>query len=782
MVKRYAIEHKTRCAMNRLLSAFIWPTCGRPSVVPLVFLLALLSVPAMGRQHLIGSVQSRRTKEPVAGATVKVESEVPTISIEVRTDPQGRFRFSPLPPGAYRVTVTAAGFYPLAVLVTLAPRVVQPVDVELEPIAQVVEQMDVRAEPLLLDETQGASIALVEEEFLRRLPDSRRANLPEMVAALVPSAVAGHDNLVHLRGNELSLNISINGVSFLDNPHASFTPGMNPDVIRSVTVITGGFPAEYGNRFGGILDVVTRSGFDEDRHGTIRFGASTHLRHTAALDYGGHTKRFGYFLSASGFESQRFLNPPEPRAFHDVGKGARAFAQVDYRAGATDTVRLVLFGGGTNLQIPNTEEQQHEERDFFQRNREQTAILTWTHAFSADALLVTSAYGRVVSARLLPTSDPHSIQAAGTRYTSTFGLRSDYTRFLGSRHTLKGGLDLTLFRLREDVIFDPRDHRGEIEPFGFRGRETGGQLSLYLQDRLSLFRNVTANVGVRYDQYTLLTSEAHLSPRLNLAYSIPRAGTVIHFAYNRFFAPPPLENLLLSAHLGTAAPAPARSHHWEVGVSQALSPGLRLRVRTFRRDDRNSFETTELANVRQFLPTTLARGRAYGAELSLEVMEIARLGLSGFVTYTAQRAFQIGPIAGGFADEEIPPGARVPAAFDQIHTGTAGVLWRHRRTGLWAGLTFEYGSGTPAELPAADALREEDEHEPEATLVRLPQHLIVNVSMGIDLFRRERRRIGLQFNIENLTDRVYPIAKESAFTPVQFSSPRFFSGSVAVRF
>jgi hypothetical protein len=71
----------------------------------------------------------------------------------------------------------------------------------------------------------------------------------------------------------------------------------------------------------------------------------------------------------------------------------------------------------------------------------------------------------------------------------------------------------------------------------------------------------------------------------------------------------------------------------------------------------------------------------------------------------------------------------------------------------------------------------------QGVIIRVPiPHLIVNVSMGIDLFRRERRRIGLQFNIENLTDRVYPIAKESAFTPVQFSSPRFFSGSVAVRF
>jgi hypothetical protein len=66
--------------------------------------------------------------------------------------------------------------------------------------------------------------------------------------------------------------------------------------------------------------------------------------------------------------------------------------------------------------------------------------------------------------------------------------------------------------------------------------------------------------------------------------------------------------------------------------------------------------------------------------------------------------------------------------------------------------------------------------------VRLPQHLIANFYFGIDLFRKERRNIGLQINIENMTNRVFQIAKESEFTPVQYSPPRFMSGAVRFRF
>ena len=90
------------------------------------------------------------------------------------------------------------------------------------------------------------------------------------------------------------------------------------------------------------------------------------------------------------------------------------------------------------------------------------------------------------------------------------------------------------------------------------------------------------------------------------------------------------------------------------------------------RSDKNSFETTELANVRIFAPTTFERGKAYGIEFSAQLNEIKRLGLSGYFNYTAQRAFHTGPVSGGFTVERVEPGERGPAAFDQIHTAHRG--------------------------------------------------------------------------------------------------------------
>ena len=40
--------------------------------------------------------------------------------------------------------------------------------------------------------------------------------------------------------------------------------------------------------------------------------------------------------------------------------------------------------------------------------------------------------------------------------------------------------------------------------------------SVYFQDQIKIFKNFTANLGLRYDQYSLVTTGHGLSPRLNL--------------------------------------------------------------------------------------------------------------------------------------------------------------------------------------------------------------------------------------------------------------------------
>ena len=736
----------------------------------------LLCVTAIAaQQRITGSLSNVSTNKRLPGINIKLEGNSLSTASVVVTDQQGRFSFAGLVPGVYTISVSADTFRPRQVSLTLAPRANFRIDLELVPIADITAQVTVSSQTKLLDETEAATVTNLDSAQIENLPVARRSELTDIITPFVSSSVAGHDNFVHLRGNELSLNTFINGVSFYDNPHQIFTPGISADTVKSVNIFTGGFPAEFGNRFGGILDIVTRSGFDSSGHGSVTLGGGTYARNNLSFDYGGHTKKFGYFFYGQGFESDRFLNTPEPVRLNDKGKGVRTFAQFEYRQNSSDNFRLVLTGDGTNFELPNTTEDEERGRNFFERNREQTAIFSWDHVFNGASTLSTSVYERFASSRLVPTTDPFSIQAGDLRNDIAAGVKSDYSLFIGSTHAIKAGVDFAVFRLREDFSFDPRENPVDIDPFNFRGRKTGSEESAYFQDKIQVTQNFTADLGLRYDHYGLVTSGQAFSPRLNLAYSFNNHRTVLHFAYNRFFAPPSIENLLLSARLGFDGSPPqiSRSNFFEGGISQSITDKFVLRATTFWRSDKNSFENTELANVRIFAPTTFATGKSFGIEVSGQMAEIPGTGLSGYFSYTAQRAFQTGPISGGFTIEDVGTGETGPAAFDQIHTGVAGLTEREHKSGFFVTTQIEYGSGTPASLPNPDG---------GESLTRLPGHFVANLYFGIDVFRKEKRNVSLQFNVENVGDRVFRIAKESEFTPVQYSSPRFLSGSLKFRF
>ncbi len=289
-----------------------------------------------------------------------------------------------------------------------------------------------------------------------------------------------------------------------------FSPGLGVDYIESINVMTGGFSAEYGNRFGGILDVVTKSGFTMRNRGSVTLGTGTAQRHNVGVEFGGQAERLAYYLNVGGFTSDRFLSPPSPRSIHNTGRGLRGFGRLDFRGGDGDHVNLVVTGDGVNFELPMEERDERLRPDFknLQRARSQSAILSWNHVHSARPVLQTAFYQRWSTVHQFPdTIDQYGAQTNAERTLHTVGVKSDITRFAG-RHTLKGGIDLVLLRPREELCYlsqpwidfthlpevneshvhfrGPNLGAGIPRPVVFSGGETGGQASLFVQDKMQL--------------------------------------------------------------------------------------------------------------------------------------------------------------------------------------------------------------------------------------------------------------------------------------------------------
>jgi outer membrane receptor protein involved in Fe transport len=632
--------------------------------------------------------------------------------------------------------------------------------------------------------------------------------------------IRGHDDFVHIRGSEIALNPFINGVSFWENPHALFSSGLGVDYISSMNVMTGGFSAEYGNRFGGVLDVVTKSGFWMDNSGSIAIGAGSALRHNASVEYGGHNDKVGYYVNTAAFESARFLSPPDPRSIHNTGRGARGFLQLDFLASPRNSLRLVLTGDGTNFEIPKTAQDAvlRPNLDSFQRTRSQSVIASWDHSYSPNTLVQTAFYQKWSDTRLLPNDDPYGAKADAERRLRTFGIKSDVTRLAG-HHTVKAGVDLVLLQPDEQLYYlsqpwidythlvglshihfrGPNTGAGVPRPVVFAQKETGGQASVYLQDKIQLTRALTADIGLRYDAYSLAVSASHFSPRLNLAYKFG-TGTVVYGSYNHFFVPPPIENVLMSSagltalvsEIGQPLPPlrPIVEDQVELGVTQPVSRRLKVGLTGYYRLSDNPVHSVLVPDVRFYAYANFDKGKAYGMEAKVEATDIDGLGVSAYLNYALGRVWFFNPITAGFTTEadHITEAGRFLAPMDQTHTLTSGMTYRHRASGLWGSITAEYGSGTPAGHGGAahEHGAGEAEHEDAGVGVfgpRVPHHFTQNLSVGWDVIRQdEQPRLSLQFNVENLTNNVYVVAQESVFTPGQYSIPRMYSGSIRLRF
>jgi hypothetical protein len=127
---------------------------------------------------------------------------------------------------------------------------------------------------------------------------------------------------------------------------------------------------------------------------------------------------------------------------------------------------------------------------------------------------------------------------------------------------------------------------------------------------------------------------------------------------------------------------------------------------------------------------------------------------------------------------------------DQTHTLTAGGSYRHARSGVWAGVTVDYGSGTPighggaAHEHAAGDSDHADAMAPGEDAARVPGHVTADASLGVDLLHNvaRRPRLTLRVDVANIANHSYVIARDSEFSPAQYSTARVFSLSARIRF
>jgi outer membrane receptor for Fe3+-dicitrate len=379
-------------------------------------------------------------------------------------------------------------------------------------------------------------------------------------------------------------------------------------------------------------------------------------------------------------------------------------------------------------------------------------------------------------------------------------------------HQLKFGGDAILSPVREffsaavtDPDFFEADDRGEGQapppnsilnftpknPFLFSKGRNSLDYSFFAQDQWRL-KNLTLSLGVRYDGYRFLIHDQAWSPRIGVAYFIPRTRTNLHFAYDRAFQTPTLENLLLTSSLEAQAlsplrdkgqqggiPVPAgRADFYEAGFSQGFSSWLRVDGHVFRRNLRNFADDDVFFNTGVSFPIAMSRARVKGAELRAEISRWR--GFSGFVSYSNLLGVAISPVTGGlFLGEDIgsllQPNLRFPISQDQRNTLQSRIQFQPGASRWWVAGGMRYESGLPVELGEGTDLHQ----FAQAILDQVnfsrgrtkPRHLW-DASGGLRLWGDEKRQATVQLDLLNLTNRFYLINFEGLLSGTALGLPR----------
>ena len=660
------------------------------------------------------------------GAVVTLANRVSRTAQEAVTDAGGRFELANIPFGTYVLSATLLGFEAADLVVDVRTSVPIQRDVALG-IASIATSVTITADALLEGSSTGSRV-LLGAMTIDQLPSATPSKQVSSMLLSVPGFIPSQNGRIHVRGSHGQIQYVVDGVALTDEFSEAFANPLDPQYVKSAVVMTGGIPAEYGNRLAAVVDLTSRSGLDGPRavFGTATFNAGRFDAVDGGLTIGGRAgTRVGYFLSGGGHRTDRYLDPPSVDNFHNRGHAGRFTGKLELRPTDVDFLRAVASVNGSRFDVPNRPAAEAFGVDGTQQLRDNAQTATWLRQLGPAATLDVVGYRRAARATLdlasgvpLAATQQRTLdhQGGSAAVSHVRGPHRFKTGFQFDRHPVSERFDVRASGGVTDRSAALFDRRQGGRPFHFDGGRTGSTAGVFIQDTYPPLADLTISAGVRIDRYQLLVTESAISPRLGLAYHLHGSETVVRGSYSRVFMPPFAENLLVSSSADARALSPQvdigggldvrseRQHAFEVGVQQALGVRARLDVAYYRKDIHNVADVDQFRDTTVTFPIAVARGRARGLEARLDIPVVA--GIHGYVSLSRASMVNVAPLSGGLLlGAALAPGEEFFADHDQRWQSQFGVSYEHPSRRLFASVTGRVDSGIPFFLPTVSTSR-----------------------------------------------------------------------------
>ncbi len=318
---------------------------------------------------------------------------------------------------------------------------------------------------------------------------------------------------------------------------------IDPGVVDTLDLNTGGFTAEFGNRSAGLLEISSINP-TSTFHSVGLSLISTWLNSAGTFADGEGfwvlSVRRGYLdllldlVDTGEDEGEEGDTDPDPTYWD-------AYAKIGYAPNPLNIFTVNILTSGDSLKWKEREEDETIDLDTSYGN----SYLWLRHEgqfgarAQADTIL---SLGRVDEERsifLIDNGDRSEVD--DDRTVNLMGLKQRWGLVLSERHYLKLGWSFDAFEADYDYrnSFDsgvaiPDDRflppRGAYE---YKETHDGEQYGVYLADRFRLIDPLVIELGFRYDHLSL-TDENNISPRFNAVYDLGHVGA-FHLGFGHYY-------------------------------------------------------------------------------------------------------------------------------------------------------------------------------------------------------------------------------------------------------
>lgn len=500
-------------------------------------------------------------------------------------------------------------------------------------------------------------------------------------AQLLPGIEGSLDGTTGLliRGGSADENLFLlDGIPLYNVSHMmGLFSAFSPDAVKKVTLYKGSFPARFGGRVSGVVDIWTNEGNRERLHGSIGVGLLNDKLHLEFPLFNGRTT-----VSLSGRVLHTFfLNP----ILRWTGSSLRYFfydfnGKITYYVSTNDRFYLTAYSGLDDFyyamdpvkQVVDIDseafrkDQLQQDQNTMLRWGNRAASFRWNHLFSPSVFSsVSISYNHFHNQSLYENQESYKVQEI--RYRRTMDAQSGIKDYMASLQldwmpnsitAVKGGLQAVFHDFSPETTFCLYSQDELVYEKVERQSLPVGESSLWMETDLTPLPHLDLNAGLRA---VLLLANTHpyvsLEPRISLKYQLgERWSLKLSYARTSQYVHL-LSNSDLSSPMDMWVPVteqlkPVISDQACAGAYFATSSGWEVSAETYFKWSQNVLEyrdgVTFLGVDKNWLSLVeMGIGRAYGLEGMVEKKKGKTTGWASCSLSRSERRFPSGTVNAG---------------------------------------------------------------------------------------------------------------------------------------